>query len=691
MIFLATLSLACSAACPSAAHPADPALFQDHGALLSPEAGFVWRVPSLTGLGEAAAKSAAGQLLADPGLEAWIRVITGRGDFESPKTIQEAYGLSRGKGPAAQWDFVPELLWGKQTHGISASISSKSGSVMETVLGLGGNKPDAITRSIMENLHLQWAIQFASGEDRAAWLASVVQQFESRPDCTISAWDGGSATYRWAVGEDLFAGAKPMQEGTLRLVGQKHAVIAAGNLTLAGAAPMGSSHPVFPRDPALDDVTAAMGIAARAMGSLAWENPETAPLEELLAACAGPMAEAVSLPGQLEWIGGDRTATLRSRRPRGARKAVGAVPLSEGALTLAHPEAHVAVVTSIDRDAFAQSFRSLGATEEMIALFSQADAEVGISILPMSRGVLPQLLVAFGMKDRAATLGALLAACDQIAESTRREIFFAKAEYRGAYYVTPRFKSPGMLETLIQPCIVVTEDRIFLATDAALAKREIRRLQTEATRRVHASLVAMKAPRAGPTEAGASETGVTLAACADWAGLLTDIHGRADAILKTLGPAVLGPVSPEMLPPLGLLTRHLSPSTRWVALSGDSFTGEAHTPFGPCEFSIAAALMVSWFAVEVDSQISAGQIARAKADLTTIHSAIQRYYLMEAQWPDRLSELSLAGALPRDPWGSLYRFSIDDNGEVELRSIGPNQMDENGSGDDIDFKTILRR
>ena len=393
------------------------------------------------------------------------------------------------------------------------------------------------------------------------------------------------------------------------------------------------------------------------------------------------MAEAAtSLSGQLEWVGGDRTAALRTRRAKGARKAVGSAPLSKGALALAHPEAHVAVVTSIDREAFAKSFRALGASDEMIALFSEASPEVGISILPMSLGVLPQVLVTFDMEDRAATLAALEAACDQIAESTRREVFFAKAEYRGAYYVTPRFKSSGILEALIQPCLVITEDRIFLATGTALAKREIRRLRTEATRRVHASLAAMNAP----------ETGVTFAACADWAGLLTDVHGRAEGILKTLGTAGLGPVDPEMLPPLGLLTRYLTPSTRWVAISDTGFTEEAHTPFGPCEFSIAAAVMVSWFTVQVDSQVAMAKIAVAKSDLVTIHRALQQYYLIETEWPDRLSDLPLTNTDPRDPWGSAYRFAVDQGGELQLWSIGPNLINEKGDGDDIDLRKLIR-
>lgn len=667
MIFLTTLPLACGAPCSLASLP------QDHGDFHSPEAQLVLRIPSLAGIEEAAVKSAAGHVLADPEFEAWIRVITGQADFEAPKTIQEAYGLTRSERPAAEWSSLPEWLWSDRARGISASLATNEGSMEDAFIGLGTALPGAARRSIMEDLYLQWAIEFPTGEDRDAWLADAVKQFDSREDCTLAREQAGSPTYRWAVGDDLMAGAEPVQEGTLRLAGQLSAVIGAGNPTHAGAAPTGSPHPLFPQGQTGDDVTAALGMTATALGSLPWESPETAPLAELLAACMGPMAEAVSLSGRLEWTGGDRSATLRCSRERNARKAVGAVPLSEGALSLAHPEAHIAVVTGLDMDAFARSFRSLGAAEELIALFSEAMPEIGISVLPMSRGVLPQLLVAFHQQDRATTILALDAACDQIAESTRREIMFARADYRGAYYVTLRFKSPGMLETLVQPCIVVTEDRIFLASDTALAKREIRRLGAETARRVHAGLTGMNAPK----------TGVTLAACADWAGLLTDVHGRANGLVKALGPMILGPMDPGVIPSQGLLTRHLTPSSRWVALSDAGFTEEARTPFGPCEFGLAATLMVSWFTVELDHQIAASKVARTNAELAAIHSSLQQYYLQEAAWPDRLSDLPLVATAPRDPWGSLYRYSIGQANEVQLRSIGANLMDEDGSGDDI--------
>jgi len=153
----------------------------------------------------------------------------------------------------------------------------------------------------------------------------------------------------------------------------------------------------------------------------------------------------------------------------------------------------------------------------------------------------------------------------------------------------------------------------------------------------------------------------------------------------------MSPVSPEMLPSVELLTKHLTPSTRWIAITEAGYQEEARTPFGPSEFVLGGAVMVSWLTVQLAEQLAAAEVGLAKADIMTIHSALQQYYLMEMEWPDRLSELAMNPPNPRDPWGSAYRFAVGPDGEVQLWSIGPNLMDEKGKGDDIDLQSIRRR
>lgn len=83
---------------------------------------------------------------------------------------------------------------------------------------------------------------------------------------------------------------------------------------------------------------------------------------------------------------------------------------------------------------------------------------------------------------------------------------------------------------------------------------------------------------------------------------------------------------------------------------------------------------------------------RTLSDLNSLSYAIETYKEKYNEYPtteegiSRLIDKDILIKNPRDPWGSIYRYSHIDNNHYKLYSIGSNGLDENGGGDDIQIR-----
>jgi general secretion pathway protein G len=93
-------------------------------------------------------------------------------------------------------------------------------------------------------------------------------------------------------------------------------------------------------------------------------------------------------------------------------------------------------------------------------------------------------------------------------------------------------------------------------------------------------------------------------------------------------------------------------------------------------------------AINVPKFLGQGRDGKAKADVSSIATAINAYNMIEGKFPNSLSQLTEGNdpfmtAIPKDPWGRDYQYAASSSRrglKFEVYSLGE---DGSQSGDDI--------
>ncbi len=93
-------------------------------------------------------------------------------------------------------------------------------------------------------------------------------------------------------------------------------------------------------------------------------------------------------------------------------------------------------------------------------------------------------------------------------------------------------------------------------------------------------------------------------------------------------------------------------------------------------------------AINVPKYLGQGRVSKAKADVSSIGTALQLYNMNEGKYPASLSALMEGNdpymqSIPKDPWGKDYQYAVGSSRKglrFEIFSFGE---DGQQSGDDI--------
>lgn len=470
-------------------------------------------------------------------------------------------------------------------------------------------------------------------------------------------------------------------------------------------------------------------------------EPMALPILDLVEGLVGPMASMIIRGGH--WRLDLDAATgqfvmegAHAKSKVGATAGLlGATPVDASALTLAHPDALVTTVTSLDKNVLVNLLNEIAKMEGPEA-FEELDANFGFRpdrdlaqplgsavsySLPKLGSLLaaPNLMFAMDLDDKEGFLRGMDGLFKLVGEmgegvSVTRETYkgistLYKVSMPALFEGLPLDGLPVDLAKIIEPTISVLDDRVVITMNRTHAKKEVRRvrnlLKEGAEQTFHAGIMGL-----GDLE------GATTVSYADWAGFVGGIYSQ----LKAFGPMLAGalPVDVTALPSSDVLTRHFLPSERRVRVVGDTVRHSSRSSFGPettalpllMTFGVGAAVAAP---MAMDAELMVVEEAQATfpaeeaidvggADLPTINTtvaftevavAITLYQLDRGdKLPATLADLAqksksypngyLDGALPKDGWGHDLLYKVDGNDFI-LWSKGPDGVDQQGAGDDV--------
>ena len=104
-------------------------------------------------------------------------------------------------------------------------------------------------------------------------------------------------------------------------------------------------------------------------------------------------------------------------------------------------------------------------------------------------------------------------------------------------------------------------------------------------------------------------------------------------------------------------------------------------------------VLLSFVAPMVIDRPDQAREVKLRADFETIRSALIMYRLDVGAFPQDSEGLTVLtngesrylASDPIDPWGQPYQYRSSPSGEIRLFSFGPDQQNNGGSGDDIEF------
>lgn len=263
----------------------------------------------------------------------------------------------------------------------------------------------------------------------------------------------------------------------------------------------------------------------------------------------------------------------------------------------------------------------------------------------------------------------------------------------------------------VEPTIGVVGDRLVLGLSGVHVKKELRRLDGG-----ELEDHPLRDPAQVPLPAGA--TSVTWV---DWGAMAGAAWDAARALAAIAGGFVDElPFDPEILPPGSLFSDHLPPSLRTVVpVVGGELTTTTK-PFGPELWFLSNAVTVALRArttAQAESEIETAVAAELEAlgytegveaetvdagyegtqlALIELRTGLEIFYLEHGgRYPATLAALTEPtenfprGALdgqpvPIDGWGHPFVYAATRDGAgYELRSFGPDGVDQSGGGDDV--------
>ena len=424
---------------------------------------------------------------------------------------------------------------------------------------------------------------------------------------------------------------------------------------------------------------------------------------------------------------------------------LGASVVREDALTLAHPDAMATTITSMDKSVLRSLVQSI-ADENDPDAFDELEAEYGFrpdrDLIDNLGGALgyslaeikslvaaPNLMFAVQLEDAEAFKAGMDGLFRMISEEgdgleiSRREYKRISTLYEIsiADLIGDAAEIPGVpidLRTFIRPTIAVVDDRAVLTMTAGYAKKEVRRIQ-----KLQDSDGAEPELHAGIAGLAASTDGATALTHANWGALIAGLYNTGKALAPMIAGAAGGdlPFDPTALPSADLITRYFRPTQRVVRFEGDAVVHEVRSSFGP-ETTLTPFLGVfgvgtmtvrpAPVAIEAAPDIAPAPSAdhdheggltavvdmpeAVKTDqaLVQVDVALTIYRLDHKAYPADLAALLkgdpdtgepyIDGGVPKDAWGNELVYVVDaEKGTYQLRSKGPNGVDDKGAGDDI--------
>ena len=736
---------------------------QEHASLHPATSAITFQVPDMQGLLAAYPRTAGARMLADPELHGAIgQMMAGEG--AAPVDPMEMI-LAQYDDGVASGQLPPLLEMGAGVKALSMSIDVPGGD-MFAFMG-ATNDANSATYAV-ENMGIRIVADFVdaeSCEQVTAFFSDVMTESAPRNNefqplaMTLEnggAW-GTDAITVWSyepTAEDQYEWTA-MERSTKLMSGGTRMAIAMGNVEGAEFARLLASGQ---QDESAAQLFAAGREAIDApKGTTAFEvhinpfveqmlmeeAPEFVPMLDLVEGLFGSFASMAIRGGhwRVDLDGDGRFHIEGVHGPSAAGPMaglLGAKPLTAGALSLAHPDALVTTVTSLDKDVLINMVSGIAADQGPEAL-AQLDqifgfrpdrdlaAPLGSAVaysLPKLGSLVaaPNLMIAMELDDKDAFLRGMDGLFKMVTATTD-DVQVARDEYKkistlytmsipdmfgdlggGALPINPA--------ELIKPTIAVLGDRVVITTNKSHAKKEVRRVR--------------KLLEAGPDAAPSIHEGITglgdlagaaTVSFADWASFVGGVYSQ----LKAFGPMLAGaglPMDVAALPGAEVLTRHFQPSERRVRIKDGMVHHSARSSFGP-EMT-AMPMMVTGFGAfgmrtmpmeeellidasleeppvfaEGDMQVHEFDVAEEGTidALVQVSVALTLYQLdHDDAVPQTLEELTkpapnypkgyLEGAVPADAWGNALLYKPDGK-TFTLYSAGANGVDEGGEGDDM--------
>ncbi|MEO6711262.1 MAG: type II secretion system protein GspG, partial [Planctomycetota bacterium] len=412
-------------------------------------------------------------------------------------------------------------------------------------------------------------------------------------------------------------------------------------------------------------------------------------------------------------------------------KGLGLAPLPKELLTSVPEDAIGVYATSMDGPLFWEAFKSefekneekesaekqLTELEERYGFSVEKDifGSVGkgmlMYLLPL-KGVtsIPGMAVVVDLKDPAAMQRGLEGLMAMLGDEVGEDFKVRSKPYHDAPVWTFTFgKEDGPSNPLMNafsPSIAIVKSRLIVTLNSTHIKKEIKRAFGEGGA---AHLIA--------TEGHGPPADATSFAYMDWAALVNGIYEGGRALGGLMGSAV--PVDFAQLPQPGVFTHFFKPTVFYSRSIPDGVYYRNESSFGPEVWSgLIGVGLVAGFASRSEMHEESSdeedemseteeppeppeppavdkQRLQTSGDMRHLATSIAVYQMESGKLPAKLDALLLptknypegfAGqkTLPNDGWGHGFQYSLLDAGKrYRLWSIGPDGVDQSGSGDDI--------
>ncbi len=407
-------------------------------------------------------------------------------------------------------------------------------------------------------------------------------------------------------------------EGTLRIVaGGTRLAISVGNVelgdfvnTLGSGAMEGSASSLFTAGRAAFEKapeTPMMELYLRPFVEdlLMQEEPQALPLLDIAEVLIGPAA-SLGIRGGHWRVGIDDNGQFITEGFHDPSKGgpmsgvIGANPLDPSALSLAHPNALVTSVTSLDPGVLVKMVTDLAENEDasMLAeieenygfcptkdLIGSLGNALSYSLPPLTSLLsAPNLMGAALLNDMEGFTNGMDGLMRLADDFGGDDIQLVRDEYKDTMMYTLSFTGDMNLPfdglpidpaSFFKPTITVMDGRVLMTTLPTHAKKEVRRVLKLAKKGeepgVHAMINAM-----------GDLNGATTVGYSDWPTFLGAFYSQ----IKSLAPLIAGaageglPFDISMLPDANVMTRHFAPSENWTRMKDGKVLQYAKSSLG---------------------------------------------------------------------------------------------------------------